>query len=141
MRASIAIVLQAAVFLAVGASSAAPRVPGYLGCSSLFPKQHPKPLVRPSKFVVACADGNFSLLDLHWKTWTATGANAVGTASQNDCTPYCAAGHFHSYPATASLSRPRTCKSGAYVFTRLTWRFTHAKPKGVPATGTEIYNC
>ena len=137
-------VLPLVVLLAVvaaGTSSAASRVPGYLGCSSLFPEQHPKPLVRPSGFLIACGDGNFSLRDLRWTTWSANGAHATGTGWQNDCKPYCAAGHFHAYPAAAWLSRPRTCMSGALVFTRLTWRYTRTKPPGIVGHGVENYPC
>ena len=90
--------------------------------------------------VVACGDGNFWFAALRWQTWTATGASATATAHLNDCTPNCAAGRFHTYPATVRLSAPKTCK-GKHELTRISWRFTAAKPAGVDRTGTDTYRC
>jgi hypothetical protein len=57
-----------------------------------------KAKVRPSSFILACADGNDYLTGLHWTSWGPHLASAVGTQEENDCIPYCAAGHFHAYP-------------------------------------------
>ncbi|MGH3254978.1 MAG: hypothetical protein ACRDOU_06130 [Streptosporangiaceae bacterium] len=54
--------------------------------------------VRPSSFILACADANDYLTKLSWKSWGPHLASAVGTQEENDCIPYCAAGHFHAYP-------------------------------------------
>ena len=129
--------MAAVACLAAGASAA--TVPRFLGCSAYYAK-NPTGTVRPKMIVVACGDGNFWFAGLHWQTWTATGAAATGTAHLNDCTPNCAAGHFHTYPASVRLSAPKTCK-GKHELTRISWRFTAAKPAGVDRTGTDTYRC
>jgi len=55
------------------------------------------PLVsKPVQLVLACGDGNYYLSGLRWSGWGSATAAATGKAVANDCTPYCAAGHFHS---------------------------------------------
>ena len=110
-------------------------VPSLPGC---VPGQ--KPAVRPAKITITCADANFYVTGLRWSSWTAKSATASGTAHVNNCTPYCAAGTFHTYAATVSLSRPASCH-GRLVFGKLTWRFTHAKPKDQPRVGSITYGC
>jgi len=105
---------------APGASS----IPVFQGCAPT------KPSVRPSQVTVACADANFFLAGLKWSRWDGSGADAVGTAHQNDCRPYCAAGHFHTYPVVVRLSRAETCSNGRREFTRFYYRFTRSKPPG-----------
>jgi hypothetical protein len=66
-------------------------------------------VAAPRKLTFSCADGNFYLSDLRWRDWGAPVATASGTAHANDCTPYCAAGHFHTYRITVETSRLRAC--------------------------------
>jgi hypothetical protein len=56
------------------------------------------PQIRPSSFILACADGNDYLTKLYWTSWEPNLASAYGIQEENDCIPYCAAGHFHAYP-------------------------------------------
>jgi hypothetical protein len=91
--------------------------------------------------MAACADGNFYFTGLRWSRWSADSASAAGRAHQNDCTPYCAAGHFHVYAARVTLSAARTCGPGRREFTRLAWVFTRAKPKGAARSGSETFRC
>jgi hypothetical protein len=56
------------------------------------------PQVRPSSFILACADANDYLTKLSWTSWGPYLASAVGTQEENDCIPYCAAGRFYAYP-------------------------------------------
>jgi hypothetical protein len=58
------------------------------------------PTVEPAEIVLACADYGAMLDGLHWASWTATSATAVGTLEYNDCTPSCAAGHHQEIPGT-----------------------------------------
>lgn len=118
-----------AALAAAGTASAASPLPAFTGCA-------PPAKVRPASIVVACADGNLYLARLKWSHWTASGASAVGTAHENDCTPYCAAGHFHSYRVDVRLFRPERCKEGKLEFTRFTYRFVSAKPKVVARSAT-----
>ena len=122
------------LLLAVSAASAAAgsaSSPVFEGCLT-------GPVVRPASIVVACADDNFYVSGLRWSAWTATVATATGTAHQNDCTPYCAAGHFHTYPLALRLFRPRRCSNGRTEFTRFTYRFTTAKPPGQAHSSSTI---
>jgi hypothetical protein len=43
-------------------------------------------------------DGNDYLTRLSWTSWTPGLASGYGTQVVNDYLPYCAAGHFDSYP-------------------------------------------
>jgi hypothetical protein len=95
--------------------------------------------MRPQSILIYCGDGNGYLGGLQWSTWGASSATATGVAHLNDCTPNCADGHFKSYAAAATLSRPRNCK-GAMVFTQLVWRFTGKKPSG-PRSERFVFDC
>jgi len=90
------------------------------------PGQHA--MVRPKSFVLACADGNSALQKLAWSTWASGLASAKATLVQNDCTPYCAAGHFHSYPALVVLWGSKAIGHGEHAYTRLTMILTGARP-------------
>lgn len=120
----------------VGASSAQP---GFYGCRT-FTTKHPAAVVRPRSIVVACADGNFYLTRIHWTSWTTASASGTAVGHQNDCTPNCAAGHFHTYPATLTLKRPLSC-DGHTVFTTLSWRFGKPTAKGIALSGATTFNC
>jgi hypothetical protein len=90
------------------------------------PGQHA--MVRPKDFVLACADGNSAVEQLSWSAWAPGLASAKGTLVQNDCVPYCAAGHFHRYPALVVLWGSKAVGHGEYAFTRLTMILTGARP-------------
>lgn len=91
--ANIAITTPAAANVAAATTAAASQFV-VLGCDL-------KGLVKPSQYVLACGDGNAGLRGLHWTSWTPQLASGYGTYYVNDCKPYCAAGHFHYYPALA----------------------------------------
>jgi hypothetical protein len=99
--------------------------------------------VQPASVQFACADGNFYGAHLVWTHWGSSDAEATGIGYRNDCTPYCAAGHFHTYKGFGvRLSRPVACvKGGRRAFSRLGWRFTGAKPAGVPRAGSLTLPC
>ena len=88
-------------------------------------------LVRPKTIVLACADGNALVDRLAWTSWTPGLASARGTLVQNDCTPYCAAGHFHRYPALVVLWGGKAVKNhpGERRYTELTMILTGARPR------------
>jgi hypothetical protein len=84
-----------------------------------------KPSVEPTEIVLACADYNTLLEALHWTSWTATSATAVGTLVYNDCTPNCAEGHFHHVPGTrVTLTVPSRGAGG-----RLVWSEVQENPE------------
>jgi hypothetical protein len=80
-----------------------------------------KPQVRPASIVIACADANFYVDHLRWKSWGKTIAVALGRGHQNDCTPNCAAGHFHAFPMNVRLSHVVSCVKGRHEFARIAW--------------------
>gem|GEM_PF-3149758 len=83
--------------------------------------------VAPVSIVIACADDGMRLEDVNWTHWTGAGATGQGMFVANDCTPDCAQGTFHSYPATFDLSHPvRT--PGGVVFAQLTVSYAHTGP-------------
>jgi len=80
-----------------------------------------KPQVRPASIVIACADANFYVDHLHWKSWGPKAAVALGQGHRNDCKPNCAAGHFHAFPMHVRLSQVVGCVKGRREFARITW--------------------
>ena len=138
-----ALLLAVAAAAAVAATAAAPAagVPGFVGCRS-FLSRTAVAQVRPRSLVVACADGNFYVTGLSWTRWDARRADGSGVGHLNDCKPYCAAGHFHTYPVAVSLDAVARCGSrGELQFTRLTWTFPRAREPGVPRRGSETFRC
>src|ERR1035438_5684691 len=91
---------------------------------------HPAPLVRPGTFVISCADANTYLGKLSWTSWTPGLASATGTLEENDCTPYCAAGHFHAYPAVVVFWGAAAVKNhpGEHSYTKMTLILTGTRP-------------
>jgi hypothetical protein len=78
--------------------------------------------VKPAGVMLACGDANYWIAALEWRGWGTATARAAGRVHYNDCTPYCAAGHFHTIPGTASLSNLKAgeCKGApARFYTRL----------------------
>jgi hypothetical protein len=130
--AALAVLLLAAAAAGAGAAT----TPKLAGCVPGSP-----PTVRPKKVIVACGDANFYFTKLAWSSWNAKQAVAGGTATLNDCKPYCAAGHFHDYRATLTLTRPKTCIDGQREFTRMSWRFLTTVPAGVRRTGGQSLPC
>ena len=103
-----------------------------------------KPVVRPSSIVLACGDGNFQANHLRWTGWGESFAAAQGTASVNDCKPYCAAGHFHLYPVMLIAKGRQTC-SGRSAYSSVTYAFPAAAPyqaRPVSLNGaTVVFKC
>jgi hypothetical protein len=64
-----------------------------------------KPRVRPTEYVIECADANDQLTGLHWTTWGPANAVGTGLESLNDCNPSCADGHPHNYAVSVVLSK------------------------------------
>lgn len=99
------------------------------------------PLVSaPKTFVITCADANYELAGLHWTDWGTAHATASGSARANDCTPYCAAGHFHSYAMTAVADRVSQCGKARY-YARLTVVYAAARPKGIAKRDVITLGC
>lgn len=82
--------------------------------------------IRPGQYVLACGDGGGALAGLRWVNWGASAAAGNGTMVINDCTPGCASGHGHRFPALVRLSgaEPLPGHHGERYFTRLTVTYT-----------------
>jgi hypothetical protein len=80
-----------------------------------------KPQVKPSSYVLACADAGAYLNRLQWVSWQGV-AYGSGTEFLNSCVPDCAAHHFYSYPVLITLWRaePRPGHRGQQFFSRMT---------------------
>jgi len=89
-----------------------------------------RPEIRPGSFTLACADDNDYLTGLSWTSWTPNLASGYGTQDENDCIPYCAAGHFHSYPVLVVLWGDAALHGspGTVRYTTITLLYTGARP-------------
>ena len=95
------------------------------------------PHVRPGHYTLACADGNDYLSGLTWTSWGPRLASATGTEHVNDCVPFCAAGHFHSYTVNVVLWGSRAAGPGRQRYTKITMLYPGVHPAYVhnqPAT-------
>lgn len=90
-----------------------------------------KALVKPTNFILTCADANSVLARLSWTSWTPGVASAAGVLSENDCTPYCAAGHFHSFPALVILWGATAVRNhpGEHCYAKMTIILTGTRPR------------
>lgn len=78
------------------------------------------PSLEPGSIILTCADAGVVVQDLHWRSWTARSAVAVGTLVYNDCTPSCAEGHFHDVAnTTITLTVPVKDPSGQLVWSEI----------------------
>ena len=72
-----------------------------------------KATYQPTKYVFYCADANSGMKNATYDWWTAKTAHGTATLYYNDCTPNCAAGHFHFVRAEFTLFRVvKTAKYG-----------------------------
>ena len=97
---------------------------------------------HPAQLVLACADANYELAQLAWSSWGAASASAVGKVRANDCTPYCAAGHFHTYKAVLVASGRQVCHGvPSYAEVRISFPGKTPYPKAKPADLTYPRPC
>ena len=114
-----------------GATSPGSVTPGLCSERTVAVSCLGQPEVRPGTFTLACADGNDYLTGLSWTSWTPGLASGYGTQHENDCIPYCAAGHFHAYPVLVVLWRGDALNGnpGTQHYTRLTLIYPGTRPK------------
>jgi hypothetical protein len=124
MKSFLLISVAAGLMLTAGAAAAG--APRYNNCN--------KQVVRPAEIIIACADANYRLAGLRWSSWGGATAKAAGKAVVNDCKPYCAAGHFHTYAAQVTLSKLQPCGGTAKNYTVLTVTYPGKRPSGFKKT-------
>lgn len=85
-----------------------------------------KPQVKPSTYILACADAGALIKKMQWATWGDQAGFGSGTYRFRVCIPNCAAGKTVTFPILAALWRvkPLPGQSGVRYFTRLTLIFT-----------------
>lgn len=93
-----------------------------------------KSQVRPATITLACADDNLSLTHLRWASFGGPTARAGGDYYVNDCTPDCAAGRFHSYPISVTLTNAKVCPDGHHDYRRAAFTFLASRPRGAVST-------
>ena len=88
-------------------------------------------VAEPKTYVLTCADYNSSLGKLSWTSWTPGLASAKGVLTENDCLPYCAAGHFRSYPAVVVFWGDAAVKNhpGEHCYTMMAIILTGPRPR------------
>jgi hypothetical protein len=99
-----------------------------------------KEQIRPSSFVLTCADAGDVLTHLHWVSWSTNAAFATGIEQINNCTPDCAAGKFINYPVLVNLWRPALLSKHPVAvlhFTRVTRVYTANRPPLYFCNGTK----
>ena len=67
--------------------------------------------IKPKAIVFACADGGYYATRLHWGFWGTVHARGRGLFHENDCTPDCADGHFHTRRGHIRLSGRKWCSN------------------------------
>ena len=97
------------LFAAVAVALAAAGGAGASARPLVAPNCLGKPTVKPAEVVLACADAGLGVRGIVWLGWGQPVAAGVGTAFANDCTPTCAAGHFHTYRGVLLLSGSQRC--------------------------------
>jgi hypothetical protein len=92
---------------------------------------------KPSRITLACADGNLYATGISYRGYGQNVARASATIHLNDCTPNCAAGHFHSYRGTLSLRDIVRCSDGRLYYSRA--RYGFAGPHGAGLADIEPF--
>jgi hypothetical protein len=123
----------AALAAAAAPALAAPSHPTRTPTAAVVLDCSGKAQTQPGTYLVDCGDGNNYVTDLHWTGWGTDTATATGSDHANDCQPNCAAGAFHQFPATVTLTKPEPWAGhpGSSRYTRLDVHFTGARPAGL----------
>jgi hypothetical protein len=95
---------------------------------------------KPASMVLACADANYSLERIAWHGWGTASATGNATARANDCKPYCAAGHFHTYPVTVTADKLMRCGLTP-TYARLTIVYAGVRPQGIAKRDVHALGC
>jgi hypothetical protein len=100
------------------------------------------PEVRPAQVTFSCADANLYVDKITWSHWGEQFATGIGTLTENDCKPYCAAGHFHSSPAMVIVAGQQTCPNGQLAYNNVAYeRLVNGVPKIGKTTDWYYFAC
>jgi hypothetical protein len=127
------------IFAGVAALVAAAILPAYASSRTAsiaaLPDCLGKPVVRPTSVVFACGDGGVYATGVRWSNWGAPFATATATIHENDCTPNCAQGHFHTYAAYLAVTGRERCHSGQIAYGKQSFV---RRTKGLPTSRTRL---
>lgn len=87
---------------------------------------------RPANITLACADGNLYATEVSFfnegsAVYGSEEADASATLHENDCTPDCASGRFHSGKGALILKRIVRCKDGLLYYSRAEYAFSEGQ--------------
>ena len=102
-----------------GQTATAASLPVVINCAR-------KHQVKPTSYILACADGGAFIFKMQWATWGEQAAFGSGTFSLRVCIPDCVHGKTVTFPILAALWRvkPLPGQTSVHYFTRLTLIFT-----------------
>src|SRR5579872_1294002 len=110
--------------------------------SNSLPTCQGVPQSKPSEVVFACGDGNVYAHSLVWTDWGDYYAYAQGTLVENDCTPNCAAGHFHSHQVSLTAYGKQRCPNGELAYRSVAYTITDPMlPASVTAQASFNFPC
>jgi len=135
MKAVLRLVAAAVVCAAALCIAPAAHAQGTMG----LPDCLGKPAIKPAAVTFACADGNFLAQSIQWTGWGQSFAAGLATFESNDCTPYCAAGHFHQYKGVIVASGKQKCPDGSLAYASVSYAFFGKSPFPVDAPGTQSF--
>ncbi len=94
-------------------------------------------VIRPSRYVISCADANNFLAGLSWSVW-GWHKTAYGHGMQwiNTCRPTCAAGHFSKSTVSVVLWGTSGLSRHVLAYRWLTVIYLHHRPPHTPTTVT-----
>jgi hypothetical protein len=79
--------------------------------------------------IVLTADGSVYVTKLRWSGWGSGKATGKGTLKQDNCKPSCAKGKISSYPATVTLTSPRSYGNNRDAYAKMTVAAPREKDK------------
>ena len=95
---------------------------------------------EPKNVIIACGDASFGARGMTWSVWSKKRALGTGTGEINDCNPDCVHGTTRRAPIELRLAKPRRCKSGQRLFSKLHYTWTSGAPVG-PGSGSVPMGC
>jgi hypothetical protein len=101
---------------------ASTKLPRLLSCANTTD-------LKPTNFVISCADANAELTATVWSHWTATSATGTTKFGLNLCEPNCASSRISFFPkSSVTLSKPKSTRHGKLFSLLIVKYVLHGKP-------------
>jgi hypothetical protein len=113
------------------------------GLPTMLPNCEGVPANKPSEVVFACGDYSIVAQKLQWSSWGGYYARASGVLIVNDldCSPDCAAGHFHSYKVSLTAYGKQHCPDGEIAYQSVKYLIIGGGPEPVARGGSGDFPC